>query len=59
MQEELPKDVTIRIAPEHRLVGGMLATVLDVTGRNTVKAVVEMLGGLLHAIFRLNSAFIG
>lgn len=48
LQEEFPKDVTIRIAPEHRLVGGMLATVLDVTGRNTVKAVVEMLGGLVH-----------
>ncbi|MFK3965696.1 transcription termination/antitermination NusG family protein [Ensifer adhaerens] len=48
LQEEYPKDVTVRIAPEHRLVGGMLATVLDVTGRNTVKAVVEMLGGLVH-----------
>lgn len=48
LQEEFPKDTAIRIAPEHRLVGGMLATVLDVTGRNTVKAVVEMLGGLVH-----------
>ena len=35
-------------SPEHRLVGGMLASVLDVTGRNTVKAVVEYLGGLVH-----------
>ena len=26
----------------------MLASVLDVTGRNTVKAVVEYLGGLVH-----------
>ncbi len=54
LQDEFPKDVTIRIAPEHRLVGGMLATVLDVTGRNTVKAVVEMLGGLVHVDLSLD-----
>ncbi len=48
LQEEFPKDFKVRIAPEHRLVGGMLATVLDVTGRNTIKAVVEYLGGLVH-----------
>ncbi len=48
LQEEFPKDFKVRIAPEHRMVGGMLATVLDVTGRNTVKAVVEYLGGLIH-----------
>ncbi|MCY1517784.1 hypothetical protein D9M68_524820 [compost metagenome] len=48
LQQEFPKDSAVRIAPEHRLVGGMLATVLDVTGRNTIKAVVEYLGGLVH-----------
>ncbi|KQU96795.1 hypothetical protein ASD00_18270 [Ensifer sp. Root31] len=48
LQEEFPRSTVVRVAPEHRLVGGMLASVLDVTGRNTVKAVVEYLGGLVH-----------
>ncbi|RVP14866.1 hypothetical protein, partial [Sinorhizobium meliloti] len=48
LQEEFPEGKVVTIAATHRLVGGMLATVLDVTGRNTVKAAVECLGGLIH-----------
>jgi transcription antitermination factor NusG len=38
----------VTISPAHRLVGGMLATVLDVTGRNTVKTMVQTLNGLVR-----------
>ncbi|WP_244562549.1 hypothetical protein [Ensifer aridi] len=48
LQEEFPEGKVVTIAASHRLVGGMLATVLDVTGRNTVKTLVETLSGLVR-----------
>ncbi|MDW9896638.1 hypothetical protein GOB10_12750 [Sinorhizobium meliloti] len=48
LQEEFPEGKVVTIAASHRLVGGMLATVLDVTSRNTVKTLVETLSGLVR-----------
>ncbi len=33
---------------EYRMVGGMLATVHDLSGRNTIKPLVEYVGGVVH-----------
>ncbi|MCZ4089347.1 hypothetical protein [Sinorhizobium psoraleae] len=48
LQQEYPEGKVVTIAPSHRLVGGMLATVLDVTSRNTVKTLVKTLSGLVR-----------
>ena len=54
IEEEFPRGKRIQIAPSHRIVGGMLASVLDVTGRKTIKAVVETLSGLVHVDLSLD-----
>ncbi|MQW00710.1 hypothetical protein GHK46_26345 [Sinorhizobium medicae] len=48
LKDEFPEGKVVTISASHRLVGGMLATVLDVTSRNTVKTVVETLSGLVR-----------
>ncbi|OOG61962.1 transcription termination/antitermination protein NusG [Sinorhizobium sp. A49] len=47
LREMFPTQSAVRISSDHHLLGGMVAKVLDATGRKTLKTVVETLEGLV------------
>lgn len=54
--EQWPAGSVVTIGHHHRLFAGQKATVIAATGRQTIKAVIETLNGMLHA--ELSLAFV-
>lgn len=49
VSEQFPAGSVVMIGDRHRLFAGHKATVVDATGRNTIKAVIETLNGMANA----------
>ena len=54
--EQWPAGSVVTIGRQHRLFAGQKATVIAATGRQTIKAVIETLNGMVNA--ELSLAFV-